>query len=642
MPAPVLGPIGDLGAHALLYAGAGLEVFPLHPDKTPRTTHGMKDASTDKATVEAWWAQWPDALIGCRIPAGIVVIDVDPKHSGMTTWKALKDAFGMLPVTRTHQSGRNDGGGHLWFCRPQGKLSVRRLNRWAKEHGTGEAAGKHSWVSGIDLLHRDHRYTILPPSPHPATGAPYRWVERRDLDAVPASMPAWLAELLTEEPAPLVPAPRLSSSEADSIADWFSATASWGDLLVPEGWTLVRGDGDSDGSLWRHPNATAPHSASVKHGCLFVYTPNTDFPETTEGEPHGVTRFSALTALGHAGDAPAAARAAREIKDGPRGPQDDFSWVGLTDGVGQATTKPAREEGPWEVDWDMFWNHEQEEEDWLVEPLVPRGRHVALWAIHKTGKSLIALEVAAAAATGRECFGQIVEPMDVIYLDLEMTQYDLYERLTDLGYGPESDLSRLHYYLLPDLPPLDTAAGGATLLRLVERHHPSLIVLDTMARVVEGEENDADTYRAFNRHTGNAIKAMGIAVLRLDHGGKNADLGQRGSSAKGDDVDVVWQLRSADEGLELVRTAARMAWIPERVALRRHTDPLRHIPGIELWPAGTAELADLLDSLGLPLAIGRPKARRALTEAGHAAGNEVLSKALKYRRQKTENMNGIV
>jgi hypothetical protein len=30
----------------------------------------------------------------------------------------------------------------------------------------------------------------------------------------------------------------------------------------------------------------------------------------------------------------------------------------------------------------------------------------------------------------------------------------------ELGYGPDDDMSRLHYALLPSLPPLDTREGA--------------------------------------------------------------------------------------------------------------------------------------------------------------------------------------
>lgn len=651
MAAPVLGPIGDLGAHALIYAAAGLAIFPLHADKTPRTTNGMKDATTNTDQIEAWWAQWPDALVGCRIPPDLVVIDVDPKHSGMGTWKLLKDTYGKLPATRTHQSGRNDGGGHLWFQRPQGKLSVRRLNRWAKEHGTGEAAGKHSWVAGIDLLHHNHRYTVLPPSPHPATGAPYRWVESRDLDAEPADMPPWLAELITEDPAPLPPAPRLAHSDADSIADWFTDTASWADLLINEGWTLVGGHGDDDGSKWRHPNATSPWSATVKNGCLFVYTPNTDFEPTSEGDPHGYTRFRALATLSHNGDLAAAARHARYLRDGTPitngNRDDDWGWTGLTGGVGHqhhpadqlTTTQPNSDGGLAPIHWPDFWKRDHSAEDWLIEPIVPRGRQVALWATHKTGKSLITLEMAAATATGAPCLGNSARPpIDVIYLDFEMTEDDLHERLDSLGYGPETDLDRLHYYLLPALPPLDSEPGAATLLDLVKYHHAQLVVLDTMARVVTGEENSADTYRAFYRHTGARLKTLNVSLLRLDHAGKNPEQGQRGSSAKGDDVDLVWQLATTDNGLELTRRASRISWAPPKISLRRYDeyDDLHHAINLlgGSWPAGTRDMADQLDELHVPLTATRREARLILTDKQRTATNEILGAALKYRRQR--------
>jgi hypothetical protein len=44
---------------------------------------------------------------------------------------------------------------------------------------------------------------------------------------------------------------------------------------------------------------------------------------------------------------------------------------------------------------------------------------------------------------------------------MEMTLDDVHERLGDLGYGPDDDLERRNYHLLPALPPLDHPEGGA-------------------------------------------------------------------------------------------------------------------------------------------------------------------------------------
>ena len=40
-----------------------------------------------------------------------------------------------------------------------------------------------------------------------------------------------------------------------------------------------------------------------------------------------------------------------------------------------------------------------------------------------------------------------------------------------------------------------------------------------------------------------ALKEAGIALLRIDHAGKDLTRGQRGTSAKRDDVEVVWFLK---------------------------------------------------------------------------------------------------
>jgi hypothetical protein len=283
------------------------------------------------------------------------------------------------------------------------------------------------------------------------------------------------------------------------------------------------------------------------------------------------------------------------------------------------------------VNWSDFWQTDHAETDWLFEPILARGRGHAIFASRKTGKSLVTLWMAATLATGGE-------PVRVVYLDYEMTGADLDERLTDMGYGPATDLSRLRYALLPSLPPLDTPDGGAALLHIVaaeQAAHPRddlAVIIDTTSRAVTGDENSADTIRAFYRWTGLGLKQRGVTWARLDHAGKDATRGQRGSSAKDDDVDIIWRLDKAEDGYALIREAARMGWVPEKTALRRHDDPLRFTAQLLFWPEGTKALADLLDKLGLPAEATRQVARKALTDAGQTASTTVLAAAVKYRK----------
>jgi hypothetical protein len=97
--------VTPLGAAALAYAVAGYEVFPLRgklpwgncPLCEPRSPHyrphrpagcghelchGLYAATSDSGRVARWWARWPRANIGARVPRSLVVVDVDPRHGG--------------------------------------------------------------------------------------------------------------------------------------------------------------------------------------------------------------------------------------------------------------------------------------------------------------------------------------------------------------------------------------------------------------------------------------------------------------------------------------------------------------------------------------------------------------------------------
>ena len=303
--------LSPLAAAALEYTREGFMVFPLKADKSPLIS--QYTATTDEDQVRSWWTQWPDALIGCRVQEDEIILDVDPKANGMATAMALRQEFGRWAATRVHLSGRGDGGGHLWFKRPDvvGTLSTRPLDGWAQEHGTGRAitdkdGNVTGWTCGIDLIHYKWRYTILPPSPHPTTGEPYTWSSGQDAELGP--VPEWLAAMLGYTPPAKVKREHVDRN-GTSLLDWYSDTADWCDLLIPEGWELVDGDGNEEGSTWKHPTATSAQSAAIKFHQLFVFSPNTVFEMTGGGDTHGYTPFAAYALLHHGGDMSAAAEA---------------------------------------------------------------------------------------------------------------------------------------------------------------------------------------------------------------------------------------------------------------------------------------------------------------------------------------------
>ncbi|SLH95784.1 bifunctional DNA primase/polymerase famiily protein [Mycobacteroides abscessus subsp. massiliense] len=303
----------DIGSYAVEYAVRNWRVFPLrgklpaianpHPQGSRerqeckgdcgRPGHGVLDATTEVGVVSSWWGgRYAGANIGGRVPESMFVLDVDPRHGGDLTLAAIQRAYGTLPTTLTTVSGRGDGGMHLFFRRPVGVLSPRRI---AADFGPG-----------IDIK-TSTGYVVLPPSIHPDSGKPYRRLEHPV-----AAPPHWLVALLRPEPqtqqrVASLPRPVVLGA-GPSIAERYNAATGWAGVLQPHGWRCLDGDADADGARWRHPNATAPHSATIRGGRLYVYSPNTPFDVTESSDPHGYSRFHAYAVLNHGGDMSAAAR----------------------------------------------------------------------------------------------------------------------------------------------------------------------------------------------------------------------------------------------------------------------------------------------------------------------------------------------
>lgn len=294
------------------------------------------------------------------------------------------------------------------------------------------------------------------------------------------------------------------------------------------------------------------------------------------------------------------------------------------------------------LDWQRVFEGAPDDTDWLVPEFIARGQSYSLVSPAKAGKSLLMLDVAAAIAAGRSALGNPPQdPVRVLYADWENSRDDLTERLRDMGYGP-TDLANLRYLSFPTMPPLDGPAGGHDIVDVADHHDAALVIIDTVARVVAGEENAADTYRNLYRHTLQPLRAAHRAVLRLDHRGKGPNAGARGSSAKNDDVDVVWQLSQSpgpdgeayvDLRLERQRGSAH----PEQIHLVRNPNPhLRHIarpPELSLTEQQRiAQCIEAMKQMHLPADAGGRTARVALREKGHKFRNDIIAAAVKARK----------
>ncbi|QJT04391.1 AAA family ATPase [Streptomyces asoensis] len=313
------------------------------------------------------------------------------------------------------------------------------------------------------------------------------------------------------------------------------------------------------------------------------------------------------------------------------------------------------------LNWGTFFATDFGAIQLLPGKLMGPGQQITLVGDGKAGKSLFCQEWMWRMATGQPFLGDAPQdPVRILYLDAENGQEQVQERFLSFGAGPRN-MGELRYASFPPIRPLDTAGGGADLLALVKATGAELVVIDTVSRFIGGPENDADTWLSLYRHTLLPLKRDRIASVRLDHFGKDKDRGGRGSSAKTQDVDHVWELTAQGGGtLALKRTHTRTGIGPEQFTLLRQAQRdgdnwavggTRHVVmtwetepgephGMAAIPGTVEHIIAALDRAGLPNDAGNRAARDKLAELRVPGGNNKIADAIRRRKARSE-MPGI-
>ena len=149
--------MSTLKEYAIWYAQFGWPIFPCYSrQKVPATAHGVKDATTDLAQIDKWWATNLNynIALACGGISNLYVVDVDfDSEKGINGYESLKE-FPSLPQTVMQRTPR--GGYHAFYT------------------AKNPPANKNSFRPGIDIR-GDGYYVILAPSIHP-NGKSYGWV----------------------------------------------------------------------------------------------------------------------------------------------------------------------------------------------------------------------------------------------------------------------------------------------------------------------------------------------------------------------------------------------------------------------------------------------------------------------------------
>ena len=190
---------------ALDYAARGWPVFPCHVgQKTPATSHGHRDATTDPAQISAWFTRNPywNLAVATGAP-GPDVLDVDNHGSAGNGYAAL---------ARLSRAGQLDGAA-AYVRTPSGGLH-------AYFRGSDQRNG-HLLEHHLDF--RSHGGYILAP-PSSVGGKPYQLI--RAVDADGALDWATVIALLEPHRQPARPQPHPDPGrDLSHLARWVAAQA---------------------------------------------------------------------------------------------------------------------------------------------------------------------------------------------------------------------------------------------------------------------------------------------------------------------------------------------------------------------------------------------------------------------------------
>lgn len=192
--------------------------------------------------------------------------------------------------------------------------------------------------------------------------------------------------------------------------------------------------------------------------------------------------------------------------------------------------------------------------EYLVDGVMPSRGLVILFGSSGVGKSFLMVDLACCVSTGRNWQERKAIAGSVIYVAAEGA-HGYRSRISAWAGGRVSADSQLHSNFYVWKGPVDLFEPGevGSFLEEVEGIEGlRLVVVDTLARCMTGEENSATDMGAVVRGADRIREATGATVVLVHHTGKDEQQGGRGSSALPGAADTVIQIKRSGNGIKLV------------------------------------------------------------------------------------------
>jgi hypothetical protein len=495
---------------ALAYAKRGWPVFPCKADKSPHTTHGFLEATTDTKQIKAWWAEWPKANIGFE-PASMswMVIDLDPGHS----MKELEDNVGELPATLL--SARTPrGGSHLYYRLAEGErvapsasklaqhVDVRSFHSYVLLAPSKTSDGVYTWESEGKPAYRTDELVRVASSARDKHEDRDTWIIEPDLEENVDLASKWLREdakigikgdggnHVTYSTAAMMKSYGLSEGTAFEVM-W----EHWCPRCSPP-W-----DGGSADELERTISNAYSYNTSPPGNCTPSYTVASK-----------AALFSAVVTL--------------KDKDGSA-----HEWTAgrfrAVDREGMLSIQPP---------------------EWLIEDLLPADAYAILFGASGTFKTFVALDIAMSVVScfvmGENANWPVAAKSGKVLFAAGEGRPNINKRIR-AWEQTHAEGNQTDGLILIDPVPM-ISEGIEPFIEAALAASPegyALTILDTVGRSMQGvNENAQENASAFTGLVQQIQYDLGGAVLGLHHTGHSASDRARGSSVFGADADTMLRI----------------------------------------------------------------------------------------------------
>jgi hypothetical protein len=479
---------------ALSLARNGFKIFPIEPNsKVPAIKNWQTLANDNPDLISKWWVdEFPGANIGISTE-GLCVIDVDPRNGGQGSWDAIMLAED-APDTATQQT--QSGGVHHIYKLPDG-LTVPN--------------SRSKLGPGIDIKSAGG-YIVAPGSE--IDGRPYRWFKGFEGDKL-AMAPQWLLDQAR------APRQRTSASGQRVADESTEAVAMATDYLWNRAPRAEQGNRDNTAFAVAAKLFDYGLSETSAWQMLCAWNDARCEPPL---EDHDVDRIIESAQKNRTRAIGAAS---------PNAP--GFEAVEIRPRSEVQNAKSAHSVTVWEhalAAADKAITHAG---DPLITGVLDRGTMSVLYGESGSGKTFVALDMAAHISGGQEWNGRKARQGAVLYVAAEGGRA-IYKRFAAIKKKTPELLQRLYVVrldvdLVHDRKHVNLLVDAAKQVAAHARAPVELVVIDTLSRALAGGDENSPVDMGHLVKSLDAIRsATGSHVMVIHHSGKNAARGARGHS----------------------------------------------------------------------------------------------------------------